>query len=296
MSKFLSLLALVSLTTACDAGVEPTSGEDFSFRCGNTSEVGLIGLDKVVVAGTPSITGDAASIFSNHAVELAGNFEIEGDVISGGYISISGGNMPDGRVIPNAERISVDDPTADVQAAEANNDNASIPCIKKGNKCNGTVDTSGDLRLNSTQHLTLPSGVYFFHNITVNGQAKLHVSGDVTIYVDGAVTLNGGSSTNPTSDALTLISSGTSDIKLNGNADSEMAIFAPFAKVRFTGTQGFHGSALGRELHISGTADLEPMGDLTPVNDGECTGEPGGKVPAQPDRNSPKPGPVDTEE
>lgn len=135
--------------------------------------------------------------------------------------------------------------------------------------------------------------MYFFHNIHINGQAKLNISGDVFIYVDGAVTFNGGSSTNPSSDELTIISSGTDDIKLNGNADSQMAIFAPFATVRFSGTNGFHGSALGRELHITGTADLEPMGDLTPVNDGECGGNTGGKVPAQPDRNSPVPGPVD---
>lgn len=268
MSKLLTFLSVASLAAGCTVDEAPDDGR-VEFRCGYVGQAGLIGLDQVVIAGNPAITGDAATVFSNHYVSLAGSFEIEGDVISGGIVSISGGKVPDGRIVEGAARIDVPDPTDDVKAAKNDNDNAKIPCVKKGKKCSSPV-SNGALVLSSTQSVTLPAGDYYFTSISISGQAQLDIDGEVTIYLAGGATLNGGSSTNPSSDSLTIVSSGTSDIKLNGNADSQMAIYAPFAKVRFSGTQGFHGTALGRELHISGTADLEPGGELTAIDSGPC--------------------------
>lgn len=286
MSRCFLLLALAPLATACGA---PATGpeNDIDFRCGEISEVGLIGLDRVVVAGNPAITGPAASVFSNHLVELAGSFEIDGDAVSGGVVQISGPKLPDGDVIEGAHRIDVPDPTSAVLAAESHNDNTAIPCVMQGNQCNSPVSGDGVLNLQGQTQLTLPAGSYFFHGIAVHGQAKLHIGGPVTIHVDGPVTLNGGSSTNPGTDVLTLVSSGAADIRLNGNADSRIAIVAPFASVRFSGTQGFHGTALGRELHINGTADLESTGDLVPITLGMCPGD----LPHGPDRQGPVDGP-----
>lgn len=268
MPKLLTAVSLASLVAGCTAQQAPDDAR-VEFRCGYVGQAGLIGLDQVVIAGNPAITGDAASVFSNHHVSLAGSFEIEGDVISGGTVSIDGSNLPDGRIVENATRIDAPDPTEDVRAAELDNDNDRIPCVEQGNKCVSPV-SDGALELNSTESVTLPTGEYYFTSIRINGQAQLHIDGEVVIYLAGEATLNGGSSTNPSSDSLTIVSSSDADIELNGNADSQMAIYAPFAAVRFSGTQGFHGTALGRELHISGTADLAPSGELTAIDTGSC--------------------------
>jgi hypothetical protein len=268
-SKLLAFLSLASLAAGCTAAEAPDD-QTVEFRCGYVGQAGLIGLEEVVVSGNPAITGPNATLFSNERVTMAGSFEIEGDVISGGIVDIHGGNVPDGRIVEQASRIDVPDPTEDVLRAKTDNDNAQIPCVKKNGKCLSPVSSSGALTLASTQSITLPAGEYYFTSISVSGQAKINIDGEVVIYLAGGATLNGGSSTNPSADSLTIVSSGKSDIKLNGNADSQMAIYAPFATVRFSGTQGFHGTALGRELHISGTADLEPSGELTAIDSGPC--------------------------
>lgn len=52
-----------------------------------------------------------------------------------------------------------------------------------------------------------------------------------------------------------------------------MHVYAPFATVRFAGTQGFVGSALGKDLVVSGTADLIVTKDLA-ITTGYVTCDP----------------------
>jgi hypothetical protein len=253
--RFLGAAAALSLLLAgCDSDTGDV--EDGGFRCVAGVPSGLVGLDLVDMSGTPTVSGEAASVFSNVLVSLAGSYDLEGSAISGGAVTISGNQKPGGDIVENATKVSVADPTADVVAAKTKNDNAKIPCVASGNKCLSPV-SSFKLSLASKQSLTLAAGSYYFESISISGQAKLNVSGDVVIYLAGGATFNGGSATNPSSDSLVVISSSTSEIKLNGGGTTDMHIFAPNATVRFAGTQGFKGTALGKELRISGTADLE---------------------------------------
>lgn len=226
-----------------------------------TVAAGLIGLDLVDVSGTPTITGAFPSVFSNKRVNLAGNFTIDGDAISGGRVTISGNKKPKGSVVEFTDTLSVPDPTPQVLAARSNNDNATIPCVPKGKKCTSPL-SGNSLSLSGQSHVTLKSGEYYFDSISISGQSTLEIDGNVIIYLDGGATFNGGAATNPTGDSLTLISSSDQEIRLNGGGSSETRILAPHARVRFSGTQGFRGSALGRELRVSGTADLEVTSDL----------------------------------
>lgn len=280
-------------TTQSNFRVE-TSIASFTPCVGATGGAGLIGLESVDVAGTPLVEGAFPSVFSNGPVDLAGNFTIRGDAISGGQVSISGGNTPDGRIIEYADPITVNDPTDEVMAARNDNDNNRIPCVKQGKKCKSPVK-NGALTLNSTSELTLPTGVYYFESVSINGQAKLNVDGSVVIYLDGGATFNGGAATNPSSDSLTIISSSDELLKLNGGGSTVTRIFAPHAPVRFTGTQGFSGAALGKTLTLTGTADLNVTEDLlssllsgaceveeTPSGGDDGGGEPP-DLPEQPD-------------
>ncbi|MFO0634844.1 MAG: hypothetical protein U0168_18530 [Nannocystaceae bacterium] len=192
---------------------------------------------------------------------MAGNYTLAGSAISGGSVAISGTRRPGGSVIENATGITVSDPTADVAAHRTKNDNARIPCITKGNKCTSPV-VNGVLTLASQQRITLPAGNYYFTGISISGQAQLEASGNVVVWLEGRATYNGGSGCHATNDTLTLISSSTSEVKINGGSTAAIKIYAPFATVRFAGTTGFRGSALGKQLVISGTAELEAVADV----------------------------------
>lgn len=256
MKKLRALFLLAALTGAC---ADDSFDEDFEFRCLKGGGVGLIGLDAASVAGNPSITGAYPSVFSNTTVSLAGSYSIAGKAISGGTVSNSGNSMPVGGIVEHAGTISFKDPTAEVTAAATTNDNAKIPCV--GSKCKSPV-TNGVLTLSGKSTLTLPAGKYYFTGISMSGQTQLNVSGAVVIYLAGGATFNGGSAANPASDSLTLVSSATDEVKINGGGSTAMNIFAPKAIVRFAGSNGFRGSALGKELHVSGNASLEITQDL----------------------------------
>lgn len=251
-------LILALATASCVAEAEPD--EEFEFRCLSGMASGLIGLDLVDIGGTPDISGTYANVFSNTKVALAGNFTLDGSAISGGSVTIAGTRLPGSSIIENATGITVSDPSAHVTAHKTNNDNAKIPCITKGNKCTSPV-VAGVLTLASQQSLTLRSGNYYFTGVSMSGQSELTVDGTATIYLDGGATFNGGSSCHG-GGSLTVISSSSSEIKLNGGGSTAMQIYAPKATVRFAGTQGFRGSALGKQLIISGTADLTVVSDI----------------------------------
>lgn len=275
MQRFSRLVfgVMVSLAAvACDDAVQPDFREGEA--CQPPASSGLIGLDLVDVSGNPHVTGNPASVFSNETINLVGNYIIDGDAVSGGDVNTSGSSLPGGSIVEGAGTITVPDPTEAVMAAKLDNDNATIPCIQSGNKCVSPVKDY-ILSLNGDQQITLQNGSYYFEGISINAQAKLNVNGTVIIYLNGPATFNGGAATNPDEDSLTIISSSTEEIKLNGGGSTTTHIYAPFAVVRFSGTQGFKGTALGRELRISGTADLEVTGDLmSQVSEG-CPDLPG---------------------
>jgi hypothetical protein len=247
------------------AGVEEGHDESVSFRCLPGGGVGMVGLDSVEVTGTPTVSGPFGSVFSNEHIFLAGAYDLEGSAVSGGSVTIANdANSPGGSVVENAQKVSVADPTDDVLRAKEDNDN----CPEHGSICISDYQ----LVLNDGE-VTLPTGVYYLENIRINGQAKLNVDGNVVIYLNGPATFNGGSATNPDEDSLTIISSSTESIRLNGAAQSAMHVLAPFASVHFAGTQGFKGTALGKHLVVTGTAEIEATASLADVFGVECAAE-----------------------
>jgi hypothetical protein len=265
----LAVIGIALGLAACDSVEDDRDSDPVSFRCLPAAGVGMVGLDGVTVMGTPTVSGPYGSLFSNELVTLGGAYDLEGDAISGGAVDIKNdSNSPGGSVIENAQKISVADPTDEVLRAKDDNDNDSV-CVKKGNKCDPVI-SNYELTLNGQQQLTLKTGVYYLESVRINGQARVNIDGNVVIYLNGPATFNGGSSTNPDEDSLTIISSAPDELKLNGGAQSAMHILAPFATVKMTGTQGFRGTALGKHLNVSGTADIEATASLADVFGIEC--------------------------
>jgi hypothetical protein len=246
------------------------------FRAGDScvpgGGAGLIGLSRVDIGGTPHIAGAYPSVFSNLLVEVVGTADIDGAARSGGSVEVSGTPTIAGGIVENAPQITVPDPRAAVAAARSNNDNDRMPCVPRGNDCDSPL-VGFDLELNGQDELILPAGIYYFESISINGQASLGTDGDVTIYLDGRATFNGGSATDPGNDTLILVAASTDVITLNGGAEATMHIFAPFAEVKFSGTQGFSGTAIADILSIHGTADLNVSDELDGLWDLGCESE-----------------------
>jgi hypothetical protein len=265
----LAVIAIALGLGACAAAEDGERDDAASFRCLPTAGIGMVGLDSVEVSGTSTVSGPFGSVFSNELVTLAGAYDLEGDAVSGGIVDIKNdSNAPGGHVVENAQKVHVADPSPEVLAAKHDNDNDRV-CVQQGDACNPVI-SNYELSLNGQEELTLSTGVYYLESIHVNGQAQINVDGEVVIYLNGPATFNGGSATNPDEDSLTIISGATDEIRLNGAAQSAMHILAPFAAVRFAGTQGFKGTALGKHLNVTGTADIEATASLADVFAVEC--------------------------
>ena len=119
------------------------------------------------------------------------------------------------------------------------------------------VDNQRDFILDGGQQLTLSSGVYHFRNMTVNGGARLTIAGDVTIYIEGKMTYDNGTSANPGSIPSSLkINVGAGPVKIAGGHDLNAVIYAPQADVTVDNDGEFSGSIIGKTLVAGGRARL----------------------------------------
>jgi hypothetical protein len=247
MGKKQCLLGLAMIFGCADVG---GASDDEERVCMPGERIGLVALDGLELTGSPTIRG---SLVANGRISISNEVEIEGDVIGAGEIDLAD-EARAGAVIEGARRVRVDDPGAMSSAARASNDNHAV-CLHEAEGCRpGGVGTA--LVLNAHQEATLPSGTYYFEEIRINGQARINVEGHAVIHLDGPALFNGGAAT-AGGDALTVIASGTDDIRLNGGVQAEMFILAPFATVRFAGMQGFRGATLAQDIHVSGAAELD---------------------------------------
>jgi len=221
-----------------------------AFRCGGPYSSGVVGVDQVYMSGAPAIRGAFASVFTNHHFHADGYVTVEGQVVSGGTIDAPSYHPIGGRT-SGAASIPFLDPSADIAEAEASNNNAAIPCIpyNDGLNCRNAVQ-NGILTLMNVDQLTLPSGVYFFDGVFIDGSARLRVDGEATIYLRDGGQFNG--ATEATS--LTVISATADTIEFNGSTQVQMDLYAPYATVLFTGGQGFRGSVVGSDVRLTGSA------------------------------------------
>jgi hypothetical protein len=279
----LGLQMVVFGSSACqgDAASEPSSG-GFRGGCLPSSGAGLVALSHTYIDGEPRIGGEYPTVFSNVTLGIAGTAEMSGDVVSGSSVTISDAPSIRGAIVEGAQRIAVAGPNELVFAARSDNDNGAIPCVVREDGCSPPV-VDGVLTLNNRDRLVLAAGEYYLEGMSINGESSLTTEGDVTIYLDGPVTINNLARLEPGNGEVVLISASTELIKLGGLAEVKMHIFAPFAEVKFTGAQKFWGSAIADVVAISGFADLQLTRDLAAMWDVDCEDGPGlPELPPQP--------------
>ncbi len=195
---------------------------------------------------------DNGDLCSGMAIKVAGNFEINGDVMSGfGYDVTVAGNAGDITGITTNNSGGLDGPSVELGDAEFNNDNDTIGLTDGG--VSPWKKDSLDLGLTGQDNLTLNPGTYVFDDLKLSGGSTLTVTGPTTIYVTDSLAAGGGSISNITGDPhnLTIKVLGE-DAKLGGGTAFYGSIIAPYAEVVLGGTADYYGAVIGLTVNMGG--------------------------------------------
>lgn len=256
-------MALLGLGPAgCNVAFEESP--DSNLRCSGTVGASIVALEEVTVSGDVTILGyESNAVFANDGVTLSGDLIVDADILSGADVHKIGNTLDlRGAIVEGADRVWADPDTEGATQAAVENQNDVLSVAGR------SPIQNGELRLSGTSVLQMPAGIYFFESgMSVSGLSEIVLGGDVKIYVEGAVSINGTTSTNDGLEhKLELISVGTGMIQLSGTSDAHLHVNAPLANVSLSGTTSFDGTVLGKNVGISGTADLGNSGDALTYN------------------------------
>jgi Flp pilus assembly protein TadG len=120
-----------------------------------------------------------------------------------------------------------------------------------------TYTNMGSFHGSGPNSLTLTSGNYYFTELTTTGQFTLNVAGEVNIYVDGNIDIEGlavVSGSKPANLRINALKAG--EVKLAGNGALYADVYAPLSDVKVTGNGGFFGRLLGKTVYTAGNGDI----------------------------------------
>jgi hypothetical protein len=155
------------------------------------------------------------------------------------------------------------------------------------------IVSSGDFQ--PASDTTLNSGTYRFNKITLSGSTDLIFNGNVTIYVDGDVSISGQSTlnmlanskvkiiqgagsftlsggglvnTSQTPNNFSLVSHSTASVTFSGGTNFYGTVYAPKAQFSASGNVEYYGAFVAKTMNISGGArfhrDEDVLNDAVP--------------------------------
>ena len=201
---------------------------------------------EVELAGNVRIRGD---IKTNGEVSLEGNVVVAGGV-TGSRVGKSGNARIKGLVTETAHVLSAPPIDLDRLAAglERANDNGRLP---------PALVRRGVLWATGEQELVLPSGSYLLAGLELSGNARLLSDGDVTLFVDGAVTLSGNVRMDAAPGARwTVLSRSRRTLAFAGNAVFDGIVCAPRAALEAEGNPQITGYLFAETVFLSGNVRL----------------------------------------
>jgi Flp pilus assembly protein TadG len=221
---------------------------------------GIVGIDSLSMKGTPetdsydsskgsygaSNIGNYGNVASNGDIDLQGNPTVNGWAYYGSSGSINGVAHADGsqNLVKSLSYQSVSTPSS-----YDNSSIASSGYLDKQNPPNFTMHSN-----NSS--VTLAPGTYYFNNFTATG-GTINVTGPVTIYVAGSVSLTGNVDDGELPSNLTVnVLPSSPSVNFGGNSSLYAQVYAPDTAVTGGGTGDFYGSVIGQTLSLGGTGAI----------------------------------------
>ena len=115
----------------------------------------------------------------------------------------------------------------------------------------------GDLRLGPVRTLTLPGGVYLFHNLALARSATLTFSGPAVVYVSGSAALGDGATLAAAQPAgLRLVLVGAGSLSAGPAASITADIYAPLSRISLGAGDMLFGSVVGNALTLGPRAAI----------------------------------------
>ena len=215
---------------------------------------------------THNTEGDVGTNSTNAgAISLSGNAKVYGDAQVGVGGDPDTGVTTSGNAVVNGQKQAADE-LKDMSPMTDPGGGASETLSLSGN--NSKTLGSGTYRLpeisisgNAHGDISGDVTLYVTGNISISGNGRLNIlpGGSLTIYVSGTVSISGNGITNSTALPEDLVIYGTStctNVSISGNGDIYGAIHAPAADVSVTGNGDIYGSIIGSTMTISGNGNL----------------------------------------
>lgn len=223
-----------------------------------TGNFGVVGLDSINFGSNvktdsynsatgPYSAGSAGSfghVGSNGDITLTDSVWVRGDSRPGVGRTVTGGSRSSGSDAPLTAALSYP-PVDSSPYSSTNNDNNLLPSGYRG----PNFSLSG--------MLTMPAGNYYFTDFRLADSAVLNVTGPVTVYVSGKITMIGGARTNgnrPENLKFKVVGSGAVDLYEDISIAAEY--YAPESAVLLSEQAHIYGSIVGRTVTGSGSAFL----------------------------------------
>jgi Flp pilus assembly protein TadG len=221
-----------------------------------TPPYGFVGLSKLEIKdvttmdsydssiGYPASAGNLGTIATNLAIKIDSAGTIHGSVAGPAGANIAtGGSLIYGQQITLPAPMNY--PPASAGSATTSNNNSQVPAqyLVGGSfsVLSGTV--------------SLPGGVYYFANMNVSPGATLTFSGAATIYVTGALSMDGTLNTyqsRPTNLSISVVGAGNVDIQ--HTTALYASIYAPQSKAGMKNDFGFFGAIVTDQIKFQGSS------------------------------------------
>jgi hypothetical protein len=245
---------------------------------------GFVGIDAVnsngnyayIDSSVYGMNGTGGGVASNGNIDL-GNGDVYGDTRAGGNLYQGPNSLATGWTATLDYKLSY---PADVYSPPIPL-TSSTTGISPANMYNTNSHVFDGVNGNSTGSIN--AGTYRFSKWKDSGQGTLTVNGPATFYIDGDFTMDGSSTlkingtngpvrffingnfkatggniinTGSASNLYISMTGNNTMLDYKGTVDSAAHIYAPLTKVTISGTPGFTGWIIGKELNFKGTSKL----------------------------------------
>jgi hypothetical protein len=232
--------------------------------------VGFIGFERVEIGGrfhvdsydastetyAPENAHGAALLLSNGPIRLGDSGDVQGDVRSadGSVVQTTHHRHVTGQTAPLHHRLRAAPVALNPYAHDSANDALPAKLFKNGN-----------LVLSRNQHLSLPPGVYYLNDLTIQAPATLHLQGATTLLISGRLNVTGTIETPASRPANCHIRvTGAQPVSITHDNTLYLDLYAPASHIDISGNGDVYGSVVGKTLRVSGKRPLHFDESLLP--------------------------------
>lgn len=224
--------------------------------------VGFVGLERIDLAGRTLIDSYSSDVgpysraaaranailLSNGPIGLNADGDIRAAVHAG--VASNGKARKNLTITGSTERLAarLSAPSVELDPFAHDSANSALP---------GEVFKSGNFFLRSKHPLSLPGGVYYVNDFTVDAAATLRLEGPVTVLASGQVCIYGMIETCEGRPAhLRIRSTGEKPVNIARNNALFLDLYAPQSAIQISGNGDIFGSIVGKTLRINGARNL----------------------------------------